>query len=203
VTTALFETAETWTTAMVTAHRKLPKDAEQWLRPALRARLGKLRADFGTEQVISGMALGGDMMFAEEALELNLPLTAAVPFPGQARDEHGPAWSQAQQRRWQSLLDRATCVEWVSPTDPLSYNERVRMLHARNDWMLQRSQVVLAIWAPANRKSSGTYSCIVKAVSAGKPVILFNLATKTVIRPSRQTWANELGIPALAAAARR
>lgn len=197
MTTPLFEVAETWSHAMVTAHRKLPKGSDEWLRPALAERLTKLRADFGVEDVTSGMAIGGDMMFAEEALDQDLPLTAAVPFPSQPRDEYGPKWSAAQQKRWQDLLERASHVEWVSPTDPLSYNERNRMLHARNDWMLERNQVVLAIWAPANR-TGGTYGCIVKAVSAGMPVILFNLATKMVTRPSPKRWAELTGIPALA-----
>lgn len=213
MTESLFDVAETWTTAMVTAHRKLPKDSPEWpgetpdsppvtLAQALTARLTKLRTDFGTEFATSGMAIGGDMLFADAALELGLPLTAAVPFPGQPNDEYGPKWSKVQKKRWAELLDRASHVEYVSTTDPLSFNERVRMLHARNDWMLERNQVVLAIWAPANR-TGGTYSCIVKAVGAGKPVILFNLATKAVTRPSRQRWAELLGRPALAAAARR
>lgn len=197
MTEPLFQVAETWTNAMVTAHRKLPKDAADWLRPAIRERLTKLRDVFGTETTTSGMALGGDMLFAEEALDLNFPLTAAVPFPSQALDQYGPKWSQVQQRRWAALLERAAHVERVSATDPISYEQRNQMLHVRNDWMLQRNQVVLAIWAPAN-KSGGTYSCIKKAVSAGKPVILFNLATKTVTRPRPQDWAKYLGIPALA-----
>ncbi len=214
MSTPLFATAETWTTVMVTAHRKLPKDIPGWpgetpdappvtLAQAVTARLAKLRTDFGTEKAISGMAIGGDMLFADATLDLGLPLTAAVPFPGQARDEYGPKWTPAEQRHWQELLDRASHTEYVSTTDPLTYNERVRMLHARNDWMLDRAQAVLAIWAPANKRGSGTYSCIVKAVSAGMPVILFNLTTHTVTRPSRRRWAELLDRPALAATAIR
>lgn len=194
---------ETWTGVMVTAHRKLPSGAEEWLRPALAERLTKLVTDFGTQTATSGMAIGGDMLFAEEASHLGLSLIAAVPFPGQPYDKHGPKWSTQQRVRWSNLCDRASHVEYVSPIDPLSYGQRVRMLHARNDWMLERNQAVLAIWDPDNKKGSGTYSCIVKAVSAGKPVILFNLATQTVTRPSAQRWAQLLDRPALAAAARR
>jgi len=197
MTEPLFEVAETWTHAMVTAHRKLPKGCDEWLRPAIAARLTRLRAEFGTETTTSGMAIGGDMMFADEALKLGFPLTAAVPFPSQANDEYGPTWSRLQKQRWQQLCDQAVFVKLVSETDPTTFKQRVAMLHARNDWMLERNQVVLAIWAPGNRRG-GTYSCIVKAVSAGKPVILFNLATKAVTRPRPQDWANYLGIPALA-----
>jgi uncharacterized phage-like protein YoqJ len=202
MTEPLFEVAETWTNAMVTAHRKLPQFSGDWLRPALAERLTKLRENFGVETATSGMALGGDMMFAEEALDLNFPLTAAVPFPGQPHDEYGPKWSPAQRQRWERLCERASHVEYVSTTDPLTYNERTTMLHARNDWMLQRAQVVLAIWAPANKKG-GTFSCIVKAVSAGKPVILFNLATRAVTRPTPRRWAELTGRPALAVAKSR
>jgi uncharacterized phage-like protein YoqJ len=185
--------SETWTHAMVTAHRRLPKGSEQWLRPAVAERLIRVRDEFGTEDVISGMAIGGDMLFADEALALGFPLTAAVPFPRQAADEYGGNWTRRQKQHWQQLCDQATQVTLVSETDPATYSQRVAMLHARNDWMLARSQVVFAIWAPANRRG-GTYSCIVKAVNAGKPVILFNLATQAVTRPRPQAWA-AYGIP--------
>lgn len=200
-TEPLFDTVPTWTCAMVTAHRKLPKGSDEWLRPALDQRLAKLRDIYGTETFTSGMALGGDMLTAEQALSLDFPLTAALPFPGQALDTYGPKWSQVQQRRWQGLLERASHVEYVSPVDPISYEQRTRMLHARNDWMLHRNQVVLAIWAPANR-TGGTYSCIKKAVAGGRAVILFNLATQTVTMPSPPRWAELLGVPALAVARR-
>lgn len=199
MTEPLFDVTPTWTGAMVTAHRRLPKGSDEWLRPAITERLVKLRDTYGTETATSGMALGGDMLFAEQVLDLNIPLTAAVPFFAQASDTYGPAWSVKQQQRWQGLLDRATRVEYVSDTNPVSYSQRTRMLHARNDWMLARNQVVLAIWAPANR-SGGTYSCIRKAVGAGKPVILFNLATQAVTRPSPQRWAELLGVPVFAVA---
>lgn len=189
--------AETWTGVMVTAHRKLPKGADEWLRPALRERLTKLRDEFGMERAITGMAIGGDTVFADVALELGFPLYGAVPFPGQANDQYGPRWTRAQKAHWAELIERCAHVDYVSPTDPLSYGQRVGMLHARNDFMLAQAAAVCAIWAPANR-TGGTYSCIVKAVGAGLPVVLFNLATQTVVRPSRQAWANVLEIPALA-----
>lgn len=187
-----------WTNVMVTAHRKLPKGTDEWLRPALAERLNRVRADFGTEHAITGMAIGGDTTFADVSLEAGLPLTAAIPFPSQPHDEYGPKWSQAQKKHWLELRDRAAHVRLVSDTDPRNYSERVRMLHERNDWMLERSNAVFAIWAPANKRGSGTYSCIIKAVSAGQPVVLFNLATKAVTLPQPKHWAVYLDRPALA-----
>lgn len=194
---------EAWTDVMVTAHRRLPKDCvDEWLGRALRERLVKLRDEYGMERATTGMAIGGDMAYADAALELGIPLYAAVPFPGQPHDEHGPRWTQAQKQHWHELIERSAYVTYVSTTDPLTYGERVRMLHARNDFMLRRTQAVVAIWAPANR-TGGTYSCIKKAVGAGLPVIWVNLAGRTVTRPSPRRWAELLGVPALAVAAVR
>jgi uncharacterized phage-like protein YoqJ len=187
---------ETWTNVMVTAHRKLPKGCiEEWLGAALRERLVKLRDEYGMERATSGMAIGGDTLFAEVALELGLPLYGAVAFPGQHE-----RWPKVHQRRWRELIERATHVDYVSERNPSSFGEAAGMLHARNRFMLERNDAVVAIWAPGNHRG-GTYDCIKQAVGAGKPVILFNLAAKTVTRPSRRRWAELLNQPALAAAA--
>lgn len=188
---------EVWADVMVTAHRKLPKGCVgQWLGTALRERLIKVRDEYGMQRAICGMALGGDTVFAETALELGLPLYGAVPFPGQAQ-----RWPKVHQRRWRELIERATHVDYVSERDPQSSSEAAAMLHVRNTFMLKRADAVFAIWAPANT-SGGTYNCIKQAVSADKPIILFNLATKTITRPSAQAWAHQLGTPVPAAARR-
>jgi len=72
---------------MVTGHR--PKDlggysnnpTQEWIRQELRRILLKAQVRYGTDlEIISGMALGVDTWWAEEALALGVPLLAYVPF---------------------------------------------------------------------------------------------------------------------------
>lgn len=89
----------------------------------------------GAKSVISGMALGWDMALAEAALILELPLTAAVPFPAQP-----DLWSDAEKRRYEGILARAEKVVFLSEFKTLSAYER------RNRWMIDNADIVLAYW---------------------------------------------------------
>lgn len=200
--------AEAWPEVMVTAHRKLPTGCvDEWLGAALRERLVKLRDDYGLQRATTGMATGGDQLWGVAAMELQIPLRAAVPYPsqpldGQGEGRFGPRWTKAEQATWHRLKEYAETtggVEYVHDHDPRSFGERVNMLHKRNDWMLANSTAVVGIWAPANVRS-GTGSCLRKAVGAGKPIVLFDLAARTVTRPRPEDWARRLNVPAPAAA---
>lgn len=106
--------------------------------------------------VISGMALGWDTALAQAALELALPLVAAVPFPDQ-----DAAWRPGDRALYRSILHRATKVEIVSPGYVLGAYQR------RNEWMVDRSYKVLALH---NGTSGGTLNCIRYANRRGVPV---------------------------------
>lgn len=195
---------ETFPEVMVTAHRKLPRDAGEWLPLALDQVLQRLACDFGMQRATTGMAVGGDTVWGKVVADCGLQLRAAIPYPDQPLDgtdgRFGQRWTKQQIADWQQLKDyaeRTGGVEYVHDHNPRSSQERVGMLHARNDWMLKRTQAVVGIWAPANIRG-GTYSCLRKAAGAGKPIILVNLATRTVTRPLAQHWAKYLNMPALA-----
>lgn len=190
---------------MFTAHRKLPRGCvDGWLYRALYDATRRLADEFGTERFTTGMATGGDQLAGQIVRAQELLLRAAIPYPDQpldGTDDHfGPRWTRKQQEDWEVLRAYAQDtggVEHVSQTNPRSFKERVTLLHQRNDWMLERAQAVVAIWAPANL-NSGTASCLRKAASAGKPIILVNLVTQTVTRPLPKHWAEYLNMPALA-----
>lgn len=59
--------------------------------------------------IISGMALGWDLSLAEAALELHIPVVAAVPFLGQ---EH--KWSRREEDRYLHVLSLCRDVRIVS-----------------------------------------------------------------------------------------
>jgi hypothetical protein len=197
-------TDEVFAEVMVTAHRRLPRDASGWLNTAICEVLAKLRQEYGMQRATTGMAPGGDQLFGRGAQDCDIPLRAAIPYPDQPLDgtdgHFGPKWTKQQIADWHTLRGYAEgtgSIHYVSTVNPRSFDERVRMLHARNDWMLEHTAAVVAIWAPANLKS-GTASCLRKAASVGKPIILVNLATQAVTRPLPQHWARYLNIPALA-----
>lgn len=202
-----------WPEVMVTAHRRLPKNTIGWLEAELPRCLSKLRDEYGMVRATSGMAIGGDHLFALAAAELKIPLRAAIPYPDQPFDgvegRFGQRWTRQQRAVWEKLCryaDRTGGVKHVFDQNPRSVGERISMLHKRNDWMLQRSKAVVALWEPEREGQpntvGGTYSCIQKAVGAGMPVILFDLSARTVSMPAPQNWAVRLDSPALAVAER-
>ena len=110
---------------MVTGHR--PKDlggysnnpTQEWIRQELRRILLKAQVRYGTDlEIISGMALGVDTWWAEEALALGVPLLAYVPFKDQDR-----IWPQSSKDHYRSLLQRCRKIVmgllWKARTLPV------------------------------------------------------------------------------------
>lgn len=99
------------------------------------------------DEVISGMALGWDTALALAAIELGIPLIAAVPFEGQERK-----WRPEQQEQFRSILALASSVVIVSPG-----GYAVWKMQTRNEWMVDRATGLLALW---NGSGGGTGNCI-------------------------------------------
>lgn len=161
-----------------TAHRDLPDGCLPWLRPKLRHVVRHLYAMYETRVFESGMALGGDSEWAEAVLDCGAPLRAVVPFEGQQL-----RWPPPEQVRWQRIIDQARDV-LVLAGPPTSKGHAVGLLHGRNDRMLTDSAALVAIWDPAaDRKGSGTFSCVLKAAKRGMPVIHVDPAAMVVHGP--------------------
>ena len=189
--------AEVWRRAMLTGHRRLTAADQDWVAGELATVVGKLVVGHATDTAISGLALGADTIWAEVALEAELELTAAIPYPSQCCDPTAPkhqTWTSEQQINWALLVSQSSKVLMVSDRDPTDYRERVKMLHARNDAMLKIADVCVAVWDEGNLRS-GTSSCLRKAVSAGMPVILLNLKARKVRRPGPAWWSQALRVP--------
>lgn len=188
-----------WPVACATGHRRLPRSvSEDWVWKKLLYVARKLADQHGLSTMMSGMALGVDQMWADAATNLAMPLHAAVPYPSQAHDPVAPKaqeWTEEQREFWQVLIDGAAERTDVSPVDPTTPQERVRMLHERNRFMVEHSQVVVAVWMPDNLRC-GTAQALRTAVSAGRPIIWINpvAATeeKAVTFPARSSWARRL-----------
>lgn len=106
---------------------------------------------------VSGMALGWDMAFAEACIELDIPLTIAIPFKNQELQ-----WSDAQQGRYADIWACATTVHIVSEGDFAAWKYM-----ARNTWMVERADLMLALW---DGSEGGTHHCIKEAEKFAVPV---------------------------------
>jgi uncharacterized phage-like protein YoqJ len=106
---------------------------------------------------ITGMALGWDTAVAIACVDLGIPWTAAVPFPGQQS-----IWPLDDQVRWTELIRKATVVEFVSEEYSVSN------LQKRNEWMVDHGDYVIALH---DGSTGGTYNCIKYAKKVKKPVI--------------------------------
>ena len=120
----------------------------------------------GFTKFISGGALGVDQWAAEIVIELkknnpNLKLTIARPFPSQDGN-----WIEVSKMRYQRILSSADDVVDVSE-DPFTAEK----MQIRNQWMVDNSSVVIAVW---NGKSGGTGNCMKYARKKGKAVYRIN-----------------------------
>lgn len=118
---------------------------------------GYLQASADVRAVISGMALGWDTAWALAALDLGLPLIAAVPFDGQPN-----RWPESSQHLHADILARASQVVVVAPGPYAAWK-----FERRNEWMVDRADRIAALWSGA---SGGTARCVAYAQRLGKPV---------------------------------
>lgn len=111
--------------------------------------------------VISGMALGWDQAIAGAAIALRIHLVAVVPFVGQEL-----RWPDEAQARYWRLLGEAHEVE-ILRTEPPFGNEVHQAMQARNEWMVDHCDGVVALH---DGSAGGTFNCIRYAEAVGRPV---------------------------------
>lgn len=121
-------------------------------------------ATLRVQQVISGMALGWDQAVAEACLFLGVPFIAAVPFYGQDR-----RWPGSARERYLRLLGRAMRVEMLSAVEPASNGQAAKLLDARNRWMVDHAEQMLALWNGS--LIGGTANCVAYAERRRKSVL--------------------------------
>lgn len=110
------------------------------------------------DKVISGMALGWDYALAAAAFDLDIPFIAAVPFEGQES-----MWPKESQDNYKILLRAAEKVVHVCEAGYAPWK-----MQARNQWMVDNSDTVLALW---DGSKGGTGNCVIYANKVGKPII--------------------------------
>lgn len=114
------------------------------------------------------MALGWDTAVALAALDLGLPLVAAVPFSGQEL-----RWALESQRLYHLILAQADAVEVIC-TPGFSPHK----MQLRNMAMVGDCDFLLACW---DGSPGGTANCVSYAESEGRP--LYNCYNDLTGRP--------------------
>lgn len=112
------------------------------------------------KEMITGMALGWDQAVAQACVDLDIPYIAAVPFAGQ-----DSLWPRDSRARYDRLIAWASNVEIVTERYEMPV---ARALQVRNEWMVDRCQIVLALW---NGTFGGTHNCIKYAKKHHRPIV--------------------------------
>lgn len=109
---------------------------------------------------IQGMAMGADLLAGKIALEQDVPLISAMPWPTHYKTIR-PEWMPL----YREMLDGSAEVYPVTEVDdypgPWVY-------HKRNEWMVNECDRVLSWWD--GRETGGTYAAIKYAQKIGKLV---------------------------------
>jgi uncharacterized phage-like protein YoqJ len=153
---------------MLTGHRSFAPADVRWLEHELYKTVRRLKEFHGVEELISGMALGADTIWAEAAVALEVPLAAYIPFEVQP-----DRWPARNQQVWRELRAKAAREVVVGP------NFSIGLLHARNDAMIRDSDLCVAAFRTSETKG-GTYSAVQKLRKLQKPLIIIDPETRTV-----------------------
>lgn len=172
MTTPLLTPPATASTVAITGHRPDSLDGDftltsplwQWVRQTL----PQVWAELGTATVIQGMAVGVDQLAGFLALEAELRVHAAIPFAGQ-----DARWPELARRRWRWLDARVHERTVVSDGGYAAWK-----LHARNEFMVDRADVLVAVWN--GKRSGGTGGCVAYAERRGVPIVVCDPVTRTV-----------------------
>lgn len=138
--------------------------AWQWIR----SELTKTFEFHKPDMIISGMALGVDMLAVEVALDLGIKVRAAVPFEGQELK-----WPTAQQKIYRDLLSKCNDVFMVSDGGYAPWK-----LHARNQFIVDNSHFMVAVWN--GNKLGGTFSTVVYAEKRERSIYQIDPVNKKV-----------------------
>lgn len=124
---------------------------------SVRIWLSNMYSYYDPDKVIWGCALGVDTWSAEEAVEIGIPIHAAIPFEG-----FNKSWPYESQKKLEGLLKQCTEVTVVNPG---SY--RAWFFQTRNEWMVNHSNRLLAVW---NGTAGGTWNCVNYARKIKHPI---------------------------------
>src|SRR5579864_239275 len=155
-----------------TGHRKLPDEAK--CREAIRRVLLEWRAKVpGVIYGATSAAAGGDLLFAETCIELNLPIRVFLPLP---KEQFREDFDEASWDRAECVFKNALSVEVTGAGEQLT--ERYYECGIET---VQESQLLIALWdGEPSQGLGGTADMVHFAKEQGRPVIWIHSTTGEV-----------------------
>ena len=118
---------------------------------------------FGLDEGISGMATGVDQLWATVVLEKKIPLSAYVPYWGQARK-----WSSENRDNWSAILGLARDVKVFGRSEPYD----VSTIWDRNRGMVDDCDLLLVVKDGSD--TGGTAGTLRYAQEVGRSWVSYN-----------------------------
>ena len=91
--------------------------------------------------VVSGLRLGAEMLGAEAALAVGVPLVAVLPYP-----DPESVWPAASQERFRTLRDQARQVIELQRRVPSSKQQAGAALARRDAWLIRNAVEAIVVW---------------------------------------------------------
>ena len=144
----------------VTGHLNPRKEDLELLRVAVKRELVKLREQYPHTPAVMlcALARGGDLLCAEAAEELGIPLRAVLPMD---RDAYEKDFSPEDLKRMQHQAERAETVFTVpaAEADPAEESRNFRYRQA-GIYVAEHSQILLALWDGKEGSRFGTGAAV-------------------------------------------
>lgn len=124
-------------------------------------KLSEIVDEMQPKKVISGMALGVDLIWANLAIKKRIPLIAAIPFEGQEKK-----WPSSSQQIYLKTLSQASQKIVVCSGGYASWK-----MQKRNEWMVDNSDLLIVVW---DGSAGGTFNCVNYAVDNSRDILRIN-----------------------------
>ena len=157
---------------MLTGHRPkyLTPSETAWSKKELYRTAARLQRFHGTTTLISGLALGADLWWAEAARKLGLMLETFIPFEGQAF-----SWAPEDREKWKSLRN------YAAQEHLYGQHYDVRLFHARDAGMVDAAEFCVAL-LKTSVTSGGTFATVAKIRKSKKPLLVLDPESRTIVK---------------------
>lgn len=145
-----------------TGHRKVSDEAK--IRPLIRDFLAQQKqSHIGIVYGISSVASGGDQLFAESCLELDIPLRILLPRPA---DQFRTDFDDASWQRTERIMSKAISVEVTG-----RHESKTEQYYDCGIQTVSESQLLMALWdGQPSRGTGGTQEMVAYARKTGHPI---------------------------------
>lgn len=151
----------------VSGHQARPGIDWHWVAEAIKAELEKLS---DVAQALTSLAVGSDQVFAQCAMDRQIPVLAVIPMQGYER-----FFQDEGLHTYKCLLGRCERIDLNALSDP------EEAFYAAVKYVVEHSDILFAIWdgKPAGGLG-GTGDAVTYAAALGKCCILINPIERSV-----------------------